>query len=117
MTRRGYTIIEALMAIIILAIVIPGLTAMVVSSRQSQITTLRFENAAAFALQITDSLERLPPGRISDTGSASGTIGGKGYTANWIRTSETLGGANLRITVGWTVGSKAHATSFKGALR
>lgn len=117
MRSRGYTIIEALMAILILAIVIPGLTAMVVSSRQSQVTTLRFENAAAFALQVVDSLERLPPSRIPANGSATTTVGGKEYEASWLRTDDALGGAKLLVTVRWTVGGKTHSASFKGALR
>lgn len=117
MSRRGYTIIEALMAVIILAIVIPGLTAMVVSSRQSQVTTLRFENAAAYALHVTDSLDRLPPGRIPATGTASATIGGKDYAASWTRTPDAQGGAGLLVTVTWTVGSKVHSSTFKGALQ
>lgn len=117
MRVRGYTIIEALMAVIILAIVIPGLTAMVVSSRQSQITTLRFENAAAYALQVTDSLERLPPGRIPANGSASAAIGGKKYDATWSRSLDAKGGAALQVTVSWLVGSKTHSATFKGALQ
>lgn len=113
----GYTVIEVLIAVIILAIVLPGLAAMVVSSRQSQVTTLRFENGVACAQQVLDSLQRLPPSRVPATGKDTVRIDSRSYVVSWRRTGDPSGGATLEVSASWTVGQKEHSTLLRGALQ
>lgn len=121
-SRGGYTILEVLVAVIILAIVLPGLTVLVVGSRKTQVSSLRFENAAAYGQQVYDQLSLLPPAKVTATGSQTTTIDGQTYTASWVATpnvnssSTPIGGKKITITVGWTVGGKPHSSVLAGAL-
>ncbi len=132
-TQHGYTILEVLIAVIILAIILPALSVMVIGGRQTQLGSLRFENAAAYAQRVYDSLSLLPPTALATgssvtdptSGTTSDTIGGQKYTADWVRTplvSATsssltqLGGAKLTVTVSWTVGRTKHQSVLTGGL-
>jgi prepilin-type N-terminal cleavage/methylation domain-containing protein len=124
--RSGYTILEVLIAVIILAIILPSLTVAVIGSRKTQTTSLRFENAAAYAQRVYDSLSLLPasvfPATTAATGTTSDTLGGQTYTAQWTRTpllnvaGAAKGGATLSVDVGWNVGGKAHRSVLTGGL-
>lgn len=127
-TRSGYTILEVLIAVIILAIALPGLSVMVLSSRKTQVTSLRFENAAAYAQRVYDSLSLLPPTVFSSTAptmaTTQDTLGGQTYTATWTRTplkssvtGDALGGATLSVAVSWNVGGKTHQSVLTGGLQ
>lgn len=119
----GYTILEVLVAVIILALVLPGLASMVISSRASQVSSLRFEAAAAFAQRVYDSLQLVPPTALAATeGTSAATIGGQTYTADWTRVpmasgGVAVGGSSLSIVVSWSVGGTPHRSVLTGALR
>ena len=126
-TRYGYTLIEVLIAVIILAIVLPSLTVAVIGARKTQVTSLRFENAAAYAQRVYDSLSLLPPSVFPATtvatGTTSDTLGGQTYTAQWTRTplldaaGSAKGGATLKVEIGWNVGGRQHASILTGGLQ
>jgi len=122
----GYTILEVLVAVIILAIALPGLTVLVVGSRKAQVSSLRFENAAAFGQHIYDSLSLLPPTKVP-TGTRTATpqvLDGQTYTVTWTKTAlmstgaspVAVGGNKVEIKVGWTVGGKSHESVLNGVL-
>lgn len=116
-TRRGYTVLEVLVAVAILSLVLPGISSMVISSRKAQIGTLRFENAASFAQQVVDSLQRAPAIRLQDTGTSNASINGQPYVASWVATQDALGGSLVAVTVGWNVGGLRHSVTVRGALQ
>jgi prepilin-type N-terminal cleavage/methylation domain-containing protein len=120
--RAGYTILEVLIAVIILAIVLPGLATMVISSRTAQTATLRSEQAAAFGQLITDSLQLVPSVAYQDS-AVTRSIGGTNYTARWRRLAST--GSNAKYTAAWTLsdtvswnqGKLRHSVVVQGVLR
>lgn len=116
--QAGYTIIEVLVAVIILAIVLPGLAGMVIASRKTQVGNERFENAAAYGQALLDSLQLIPSARVQDNGSKTTTIDNQSYTASWIATVPANGttGKRIAITIAWTVGNKAHSSTLTGVI-
>lgn len=112
----GYTIVEVLMAVIILAIAIPGLSVFVLGSRKAQISSVRFENATAFGQKVYDDMMLLPPAKVAGTGSVTTTIDGQSYTASWTKTAIAAGGNIVNITVRWNVGGKSHTSVLNGVL-
>jgi len=120
--QTGYTILEVLIAVIILAIVLPGLATMVISSRTAQTATLRSEQAAAFGQLITDSLQLVPSVAYQDSAVTS-NIGGVNYTARWRRVASVGSNATftsawtLSDTVSWNQGNIRHSVVVQGVLR
>lgn len=111
----GYTILEVLVAVIILALVLPGLAGMVIVSRKTQVTSVRFENAASFGQSTMDALLMMPSERVVD-GSKTASIDGQVYTAKWTMTPDPKGGRNVLIEVDWIVGGKAHSSTLRGVM-
>lgn len=114
--RSGYTIVEVLVAVIILAIVLPGLAGMVIASRKTQVTSLRMENSVSYGQAVMDELRFLPPERITESGTKTTAIDNQTYNASWICEQNPKGGRNIQITVAWKVGEKSHSTILKGYL-
>ncbi|MBK9576385.1 MAG: prepilin-type N-terminal cleavage/methylation domain-containing protein [Fibrobacterota bacterium] len=119
MTKNGpgYTLIEVLVAVVILSLVLPGLTYMVVGSRKAQISSYRMEQGAAYGQLVIDSLSILPPGARSATNrTSSATIGGVTYTSSWTFTAQ--GAASLVTdTVKFTRGGKTEYVIIRGVVR
>lgn len=117
--KAAYTLIEVLVAVVILSLVLPGLTYMVVGSRKAQISSYRMEQAAAYGQLVIDSLSILPPGagaRSTSNRTSSATIGGISYTSSWNYTQQ--GSANLVTdTVKWTKGNKTEYVVIRGVVR
>jgi len=117
----GYTILEVLIAVIILAIALPGLSILVIGARKTQVSSQRFENATAYGQQVYDQLSLLPSAKVL-SGNQSTVIDGQTYKAQWDVTpntsgSSTIGGNKVIITVGWNVGGKSHSSVLAGALQ
>lgn len=113
---KGYTIIEVLVAVIILALVLPGLATMVIASRKTQVSSLRLENATAIARSINDSLNLVPSSKV-EPGTTEVSIDGQKYGAAWTLTQIGTGGKELSITINWNVGNKKSSCNLKGILR
>ena len=116
-SQRGYTIIEVLIAVIIFAIVLPGLTVFVVSARKTLTTSSRFEQGTLVAQKVLDSLSLIPSSLLPSSGVASDTMDGTAFTVNWNRTVMTAGGKGITLTAHWTLGGKDRNTILQGALR
>jgi len=125
--RRGYTLLEALMAAIILVIALPFLTRWVLAGRQAQVGNLRSDQATSVAAQVLDSLGRLPrAARPPDTTGSTLVVEGLTYTLKWgyqsggsyttsyASTSTNPGSA--WVTVGWNAGSASRTTRLEGVL-
>lgn len=85
MTRpKGLTILEVLVALIILAIVLPGLANMVITSRKAQVVNYQMEQAFAFAQHMMDSVSLIPNSvlRVKTGAPRSTTLNGTTYNAN-----------------------------------
>lgn len=120
-SHRGYTIIEVLIAVIILAIVLPGLTAFVVGSRKALTTSSRLEQGTAVAQTVLDSLAFLPHGVVGSSGSVTRTLGGTNYTVFWgtspMTVSGNAAGSLVTLTAQWTVGKQVRQSVLKGVLK
>jgi len=119
--RSGYTIIEVLIAVIILAIVLPGLTAFVVGSRKALTTSSRLEQGTAVAQTVLDSLAFLPHGVVGTTGNTTRTLEGTNYTVLWSTSPMTVSGNTagslITLTAQWTVGNQVRQSVLKGVLK
>lgn len=66
--KKGYTILEVLIAVVLLAIILPGLIRWVTASRHAQVGSYRSEQATEYAQYVLDSLRNLPrDSRVVDT--------------------------------------------------
>lgn len=117
MGRRGYTLVEVLVAVVILGLILPGLTYMVVGSRKAQVSSYRMEQAAAYGQLVIDSLSILPSGARSRTSTtSSATIGGVTYSASWSFTDQ--GAASLVAdTIRWRRGGSVEFVVIHGVVR
>jgi len=112
--RRGYTLLEVLIALVILVTIYPAMSTLVRGSRAAQIGGFRMEQASAYSRVVIDSLGMLPSGAWA-SGSSVQTIGGVAYTAAWTRPS----GASpwiFPVVVSWTQGNLLHSISIQAVL-
>lgn len=111
MTRpKGLTILEVLVALIILAIVLPGLANMVITSRKAQVVNYQMEQAFAFAQQTMDSVSLIPNSvlRVTDATRRpirSTTLNGTTYYATTIIDKSSSN--NITIQVSWNHAGKS----------
>lgn len=116
--RKGYTIMEVLVALILLVIALPGLVVMMTSSRKAQVASFRMDQAMSVGQQILDSLALLPPGaRAPGAASRTLTVGSVPYTASWTLPAGAGGVWNFPLTVSWTQGGANHQVVLQGVLR
>ena len=114
-SSRGYTLIEVLVAVVLLAIVLPGLATMVISSRKAQTSSLRLENGAALAQQVIDSLLIRPASTVTAEDTVVMTRDGVNYSVSWVITPMNPG-RRIATRVEWRQGSTPHSTTLVGAL-
>lgn len=113
---KGYTLVEVLIAVVILGLILPGLTYMVVGSRKAQVSSYRMEQAAAYGQLVIDSLSVLPPlARSASLRTSSASIGGVTYTSNWTLTAQ--GSSYIVLdTIRWSQGGKTEYVLMRGAI-
>lgn len=128
-SRSGYTLIEALVAAVILIIALPLLTRWVLAGRQAQVGSIRSDLATAAAVRAMDSLAQIPRASrdpslplISTLYATSSATADKD-TIRWAyfnptapyATTNTLPGAAY-VEVHWKAGSARRVTRLEGVL-
>lgn len=117
----GYTILEVLVAVILLAIVLPGLTTFVIGARKAQTTSSRLEQGTTAAQKVLDSLSICPSNIIAASGSSTQTLDGTDYTVSWTNdvfpNSSNPVGHRITLTAQWTVGAKVRQSVLTGVLK
>lgn len=113
-TRRGYTLIEVLIALLILVTIYPAVSTLVRGSRAAQIDGFRMEQASAYSRVAIDSLALLPSGAWT-SGSSTQVISGVTYTATWTKPSGTTPWT-FPVVVSWTQGNLLHSVSLQAVL-
>ena len=121
--RRGYTLIEALMAAVILVIALPLLTRWVLAGRQAQVGSIRSDLATAAASRAFDSLAQLPrDGRDPAAAMVTTLANGDHDTVRWgYFSSAPYAAGNLRpgaawVEVHWKAGASPRLTRLEGVL-
>lgn len=110
---RGISILEVLVALIILAIVLPGLAGMVISSRKAQNANIHMDQAHAYGQLIMDSLSLSPTWVLEASSTTQTTIAGKTYTAQ-VHVDTTAGLAKIQVS--WSQAGQAHSVQMTEAI-
>ncbi|MBK9579967.1 MAG: prepilin-type N-terminal cleavage/methylation domain-containing protein [Fibrobacterota bacterium] len=111
----GYTLIEVLIAMVILVAIYPAISTLVSGSRKAQVSGFRMEQASSLAETTIDSLASLPSGAWA-TGSSQRVIAGVVYTASWTRPAGVAPWI-FPVTITWIQGSLQHSVSLPAVLR
>lgn len=124
MNRRGFSMMEVLMAMVLLTVVVPGLVAMFLGSKRSQVGSYAVEQASQFAEGKIDSLRWMGRSFLKPAGSWSAnestSVGGKLATWRWKfdTTPGVAGRAGIvSVEVAWTQGRTPHAVVLQGAVQ
>lgn len=124
-TRRGFSLLEVLIAMVILAIVLPGLVAMFLGSKSSQVGSYASEQASQFAEGKIDSLRAMgrPLLVLKPVGSwtTPETTYVSGKTATWHWKFDTTAGVAgragvLSVEVLWNQGKTPHSIQLQGSV-
>jgi len=111
----GYTLVEVMVAVVILTIALPALAVMMIGGRKAQVASLRMDQAAGVGQIVLDSLQ-LQPGVLATNGTRDVVVAGTTYHA----TIQILGLGGSRvahIAIDWDQGGDAHGTTIQGVLR
>ena len=120
--HRGFTLIETLVALSILAFALAGLSMLMLGNVQTGLDARRITAAGALAQQKLEDLRAF--GYSAATGSGSetlsesgGTTGVTPFTRSWtVATGGTAGTKNLTITVAWSDQQGSHQFQLRSIL-
>lgn len=113
---RGYTLVEVLIAMVILGLVLPGLATMVISSRKAITSNFRMDQAYSYGQLVMDSVLIIPDYRVSET-TRSTTIAGTTYSAALDRTTAADGSDRLKLVVSWSQAGRTHSVTLHEVLK
>ncbi len=111
----AYTLIEVLIAMVILLIAYPAISNLITASRKAQVSGYRMEQASAYGRTVIDSLSILPSNAWT-TGSSNQRVGGVQYTATWTKPA-TSSPWIFPVSVTWTQGSLVHQIQLQAVLQ
>lgn len=118
---RGASLLEALIAIGLLTMILPGLVIMTNSSSKVQRSSLLMENGVAIGQAILDSLSLVPASLLPTGGSVdrSGTWAGRAYEVSWWFTPSATGAKHgvVQAEVKWAQAGKQHSIRMVGGAR
>jgi len=108
---RGVSIVEVLMALVLLGLAIPMVAGFSTTSKKIQVASNELENATAAAQSVIDSLALLPSEVVRTGTPKSVTVEGpfRTYQASWTYTPVGSHTGVVRMTVGWNQAGKAHS--------
>lgn len=119
--RKGFTLLEGLIALVLLVISIPAITSLFLGAKSSQVGSFAVEQGAQFAEGRIDSLRWLgrtvlPAGAWSAPQTT--TLNLKNATWRWrLDLPATAGQAGtLTVEVDWAQGTGAHSISLQGEV-
>jgi prepilin-type N-terminal cleavage/methylation domain-containing protein len=110
----GYTLIEVLVAIVILGLVMPGLIGMVISSRSTQVANYRMVQAMSVGQLVLDSVSLRGDYNNLEEGSGVYTYANVDYKFEYTQTLRN-GVRSLVVRVFWKQGDKQHGVVLQGA--
>lgn len=120
---RGFSLLEVLIALVILSIVLPGLVAMFMGSKRSQVGSFATEQASQFAEGKLDSLRWLGRSMLTPKNTWSGTAPAalSNKTAAWRWKFDTADGVAKRagvlsVEVSWSQGKTPHAITLQWSV-
>lgn len=117
---RGYTIIEVMVAVAILAIALPGLVAMIMGGRKTQVASLRMDQGFGVGQMILDSIQ-LQPARLAKDSTVNRVVGGTNFaiTVAMSRlTTPAVDSSRLAtVRVAWKQGNTNHQVLVSGVVR
>jgi len=116
---RGSTVLEALIAIGLLTMVLPGLILMTKTSGRVQKTSLVLENAVSVGQSVLDSLSLVPAQLLPTAGSTERIAFHAGYeykTVWWYTPSTSINGT-LHAEVSWVQDPQQHKIHLVGGAR
>ncbi|MEN9307873.1 MAG: hypothetical protein RL173_1805 [Fibrobacterota bacterium] len=120
--KRGYSIMEVLVAVAILSIALPGLVRWVTASRHTQVGSFRSEQATEIAQTVMDSLRDVPRAIRTPVANYSVTKNGLTYRMSWDYLDDSAKAyASPRpgaawIELHWNVGNAARVSRLNGVL-
>jgi len=112
----GYTLVEVLIAMVILGLVLPGLATMLVSSRKAITSNYRMDQAYSYGQLVMDSATVIPSSRVASSSSTT-VIAGTTYTAVLTPSTNADGSARLKLVVSWLQAGKSHSVELNEVLR
>ncbi|MCB9496917.1 MAG: hypothetical protein H6686_08555 [Fibrobacteria bacterium] len=117
--RYGATILEALIAVMLLTMIIPALVVMSSSSGKVQRSSLMMENAIATGQAVLDSLSLMPAFLLPQGSSVSrvSEVGGRTYTTVWWYTPAGTRYGTIQAEVSWEQSGKNHSIRLSGGAR
>ncbi|MEK7395097.1 MAG: hypothetical protein AAB214_21275 [Fibrobacterota bacterium] len=109
--RQGISIVEVLMALVLLGLAIPMVAGFSTTSKKVQVASNEIENATAAAQLVIDSLALLPAPMVIAGTPKSATIEGtfRNYQATWTYVPVGKFAGVVTVTVGWSQAGKAHS--------
>jgi Tfp pilus assembly protein PilV len=110
-SRNGISIVEVLMALVLLGMAVPMVAGFSTTSKKIQVASNEIENATAAAQSVIDSLSLLPAAIIQAGSPKSASIEGtfRTYQATWTYAPVGSHAGVVKVTVGWTQAGKAHS--------
>jgi len=120
--KRGYSIMEVLVAVAILTIALPGLVRWVTASRHTQVGSFRSEQATEMVQAIFDSLRDVPRAIRTPISNASLSKNGMTYTMSWDYLDEDAKAYKYPrpgaawVNIQWTVGKATRNSKLNGVL-
>lgn len=120
--KRGYSIMEVLVAVAILSIALPGLVRWVTASRHTQVGSFRSEQATEIARTVMDSLRDVPRAIRVPVAGDSISRNGLTYRMSWNYLNQDAkdykfprpGAAWVELQ--WNVGNASRVSRLNGVL-
>jgi prepilin-type N-terminal cleavage/methylation domain-containing protein len=105
-SEKGFTIIETMVAVAILAMGILGVGSMLVASMSADKLTARTRSAEAMGIQKIEDLKTQAASGLANGSAEDSTYAYKWSVSNyqWLDTKQNSGMKQLDVTIGWPVG-------------